>query len=230
MSMNLGNISVIGHGRNTQYLREELLKAFDEHRPMRCSGKSLERAKETLVIIDEFHMLNELDPLEQLSNDFLDALKRNTIDEIESHIVKSPKFEPPVTFGSRLYEYEGDKIMRSNLFNEVIASTLAISNLGYAAKRHAIDRRNRMTDEELREDNQERAIRIRTNEINSRARYYNNHLSMGICPFCKAKVIRGKKNKQGKRGWTCNACDKVLVQINTMEEYDNAKIDEGFTD
>lgn len=58
---------------------------------------------------------------------------------------------------------------------------------------------------------EERIIRKEKRRLLSEERLRKSLILQSICPSCKGKLVRGKKNKKNdyKRDWKCSECDKT---------------------
>lgn len=73
--------------------------------------------------------------------------------------------------------------------------------------KQAEKRRAKMTPEELEVE------RVETEERNKQYNI-NKHINQGVCPDCKSKLVRGKKDKNNnyRRTWTCSECDNKFMR------------------
>ena len=59
--------------------------------------------------------------------------------------------------------------------------------------------------EEERQANQDKYLALKEERLRKA------HIIRGVCPSCKSKLIRGKKDKKNdyKRVWTCTKCSDI---------------------
>lgn len=58
---------------------------------------------------------------------------------------------------------------------------------------------------------EERKLRKEKKRLASEERFRQSSILQSICPSCKGKLARGKKNKKNnyKRDWKCNECNEI---------------------
>lgn len=64
---------------------------------------------------------------------------------------------------------------------------------------------------EARLSEEEREFRKEKRRLASEERYRQSSIVQSVCPSCKGKLVRGKKNKKNdyKRDWKCSKCNEI---------------------
>lgn len=64
---------------------------------------------------------------------------------------------------------------------------------------------------EVRLSEEEKELRKEKRRLASEERFRQASILQNICPSCKGKLVRGKKNKKNdyKRDWKCSKCNEI---------------------